>query len=258
MTSFVLSFISVRESTWCVFLISSTISLTPCIDITNPPPTLLHGLHVHYTLYECSHRTMYGTVSSLLGSCSCRLHGSVILQLVGLSWSSAVFLKLGLAEPRRSAIGSRGFQTIKSRNGGESYCRSCICMCGLQFVWRHWALIITSLIARWQSIAAAVQTLPDSVVNSVSSTPQTVDVSWETIILKLAVDLLHVMYIGCKQMLVFSFIFDLLWTGRGWYSKICSLYCYMCPDTVQDTPVFQGQENCSSLQYLTFESLMHQ
>ena len=84
----------------------------------------------------------------------------------------------------------------------------------LQFVLLHSSPIITSLIACWQSIAAAVQKFPNSVVNSFSNSPQTVDVSWETIILKLAVDLLHVMYIGYQQMLVFSFIFDLLWTGR--------------------------------------------
>ena len=46
--------------------------------------------------------------------------------------------------------------------------------------------------------------------------------SCKTIILRLAVDLLYVMYIGYKQMLVYSFIFDLLLIGRGWYSKFWS------------------------------------
>ena len=80
-----------------------------------PPPTLklLPALHVHYTLYEFSNRTMYGTVGSLLGNCCGRLQGSVIRQLVGPQWSSAVFLKL------RSASGIRGFQKIKSRKGGR-------------------------------------------------------------------------------------------------------------------------------------------
>jgi hypothetical protein len=44
-------------------------------------------------------------------------------------------------------------------------------------------------------------------------------VSGETISLSislgLAVDFLHVAYIKVKEMLVFNFIFDILWTGRG-------------------------------------------
>ena len=32
---------------------------------------------------------------------------------------------------------------------------------------------------------------------------------------KLAIEFLHVMYIKDKQMPVFNFIFDLLWTGGG-------------------------------------------
>ena len=36
-----------------------------------------------------------------------------------------------------------------------------------------------------------------------------------SISLRLAVDFLHVMYIKHKQKLVFNFIFDLLWRGRG-------------------------------------------
>jgi hypothetical protein len=46
-----------------------------------------------------------------------------------------------------------------------------------------------------------------------------VDVSGETIrlsiSLRLAIDILYVMYIKDKQMLVFNFIFNLLWTGRS-------------------------------------------
>ena len=76
------------------------------------------------------------------------------------------------------------------------------------------ALIITLLIARWQSITAAVQKLPDSVVNPISSSPQTDDVSCETTILRLAFYLFHVMYTGYKQVIVFNFIFDLFWNGR--------------------------------------------
>jgi len=36
-----------------------------------------------------------------------------------------------------------------------------------------------------------------------------------SIILRLAVEFVHVTYIKDIQMLVFNFIFDLLWTGRG-------------------------------------------
>jgi len=36
-----------------------------------------------------------------------------------------------------------------------------------------------------------------------------------SISLRLAVELLHVMYIKDKQMPEFNFIFDLSWTGRG-------------------------------------------
>ena len=34
--------------------------------------------------------------------------------------------------------------------------------------------------------------------------------------------LLHVMYMKYKQKLVFNFIFDLLWAGRGFLSNFCS------------------------------------
>ena len=59
------------------------------------------------TLYDFSLRKMYRTVSSMLGASCGRLQGCVILQLVGLQWLSAVFLKLGSAEHRRSEIGIR-------------------------------------------------------------------------------------------------------------------------------------------------------
>jgi len=36
-----------------------------------------------------------------------------------------------------------------------------------------------------------------------------------SISLRLAVDFLHVMYTEGKQIVVFNFIFDLLWTGRS-------------------------------------------
>ena len=78
-----------------------------------------------------------------------------------------------------------------------------------------------SLTARSQLIAASIQKFPDSVVQSVSTDrhEQSMCLSGETIrlsiSLRLAIDFLHVMYIKGKQMLVFNFIFDLLWTGGG-------------------------------------------
>jgi hypothetical protein len=59
-------------------------------------------------------------------------------------------------------------------------------------MWRHWTLIIPSLISRRQSIAASVQKLPDSLVKSFSRARHRVGVSGETIrfsiSLSLAVD----------------------------------------------------------------------
>ena len=57
------------------------------------------------------------------------------------------------------------------------------------------------------------------------SSPWTIVVSGESIrlsiILRLVVDFLHAMYIKDKQVLVFNFIFDWLWTGTG--SSVCSV-----------------------------------
>ena len=84
-------------------------------------------------------------------------------------------------------------------------------------MWRHLTLIILSLIARRQSIAASIQKLPDSVVKPVSRAGHRRDVSGESVrissSLMLTVDCLLVMYIKDKQMLlqVFNFVFDLLW-----------------------------------------------
>jgi hypothetical protein len=64
--------------------------------------------------------------------------------------------------------------------------------------------------------------------SQVSRSRRRVDVLGETIrlsiILRLDVDILHVMYIRDEQILVFNFIFDLLWTDRGFLSKFCSLF----------------------------------
>ena len=57
--------------------------------------------------------------------------------------------------------------------------------------------------------------LPDSVVQAISSSTQTVDVSGETIMFSLLFDFLHIMYIEYKIFVYFNFVFDLVWTGRG-------------------------------------------
>ena len=100
-TTFHPLFLSLLVCTWCVFLSSSPVSLAPYVTLKTPH--LVPTLHVQYSLYECSHHTMYGTVGSLLGNCCGCLQGSVVLQLVGLPWFSAVFLKLGSSELRRFA-----------------------------------------------------------------------------------------------------------------------------------------------------------
>jgi len=83
----------------------------------------------------------------------------------------------------------------------------------MKCVWRHSTLITPALTARSQSIAASNQKLPDSAVKSGSSWPETTDVSGETIrlsiILRSAVQFLHVMFLKDKQTLVFNVIFDL-------------------------------------------------
>jgi hypothetical protein len=135
------------------------------------------ALHVHYSLYVCSHHTMYRTVSPLLWIfCGCK-PGSVIRQLIGLRWFSAMILKMGSAEPAIPQKGNRVFRETKMCNCGNVLLAVLNCMYELQFVWRNSAVIITSLTARWQSIATAVQKLLDSVVSSFTSSPQTVDVS---------------------------------------------------------------------------------
>jgi hypothetical protein len=57
-----------------------------------------------------------------------------------------------------------------------------------------------------------VPVIPDSVVKSVSRSGETIRLS---ISLRVSVDFVHVMYIRYKNFLVFSFILDILWTGRG-------------------------------------------
>ena len=62
---------------------------------------------------------MYGTVSSLLDTCGGCLQGSVSLQLVGLQWFNAVFLKLGSEELGVPKRGVRWFRETKMCNGGR-------------------------------------------------------------------------------------------------------------------------------------------
>jgi len=59
----------------------------------------------------------------------------------------------------------------------------------LKFVWRHSTLIIPSLIARRQLIAASIPKLPDSAVKSVCTAHHRVDVSGETIRLSISLRL---------------------------------------------------------------------
>ena len=122
MTSFALSFLSVSGSTWCVFLTNSPISLIACVEINTPFPPLsqlLTALHVHYSLYEFSHHTMYGTVSTLLDSC-CGCHQGIgNLHLVGLQWISWMFLKPVSADPCLPQRGESVFWETKMRNGGR-------------------------------------------------------------------------------------------------------------------------------------------
>ena len=70
-----------------------------------------------------------------------------------------------------------------------------------------------------KSTPASIQKRTDSVVKSAYLAIDRVDVSSETIklsiSLRLAFDCLHVTYIKDKQLLIFNFIFDLLWTNRG-------------------------------------------
>ena len=86
-------------------------------------------------------------------------------------------------------------------------------------MWRHSTPIIPSLTARTVSIAASIQKLPDTVIKSAQVAINGVDVSGEmirlSISLKSVVDFLHVTNIKEKQMQVFNFILELLWTGGG-------------------------------------------
>ena len=86
---------------------------------------------------------------------------------------------------------------------------------------RHSALIMTSLIARWQSITASFQKLHDSIDKSISSSSQTVDMWGETIRFRLAVDLLHVIYIEYTQILVIQFRIWLSVDRQVFVSKLC-------------------------------------
>jgi hypothetical protein len=47
-----------------------------------------------------------------------------------------------------------------------------------------------------------------------------------SIILRLVVDFVRVTYIKDTQMLVFNFIFDLLWTGRGSLLRTVAFMCF--------------------------------
>jgi len=101
----------------------------------------------------------------------------------------------------------------------------------LKFVSRHSTLIVPSLTACRQSIAASIQMLPVSVVKLAELPNDRVDMSGETvrllISLRLAVGFLHAVYIKYKQMLVFNFIFDLFWTANS--SSVGSLaFLWFC------------------------------
>jgi len=65
--------------------------------------------------------------------------------------------------------GTTGF--CKGVSGGprdeNANCRR-VLLAVLKFMWRHWTLIVPSLIAGRRSIAATIQKLPDSLVKSVS------------------------------------------------------------------------------------------
>jgi len=65
--------------------------------------------------------------------------------------------------------GNRDSERRKCLMEAEIYWRSQICVYELKFLWRHSTLIIPSLTARWQSIAASIQKLPDSLLRSVST-----------------------------------------------------------------------------------------
>ena len=84
----------------------------------------------------------------MLGASCARLQGCVILQLVGLQWLSAVFLKLGSAEHVRSEMGSQGFRVTTLPNCGRVILAVLHFYVRITVRWRHSSLIITSLKAR--------------------------------------------------------------------------------------------------------------
>jgi hypothetical protein len=93
-------------------------------------------------------------------------------------------------------------------------------MYNLKYVWRRSTVVIQSLTTRSQPIASSIQKRPDSVVSQSAQLALTVYVTGETkrlsINQRLAVGILHVMYMKGKQILVFNFMLDLLWTmGPG-------------------------------------------
>ena len=75
-----------------------------------------------------------------------------------LYWS--VFLKLGSAESQGSAKGCYGFPETKMLKG-----RRVVLVVLKMYVWRHSTLVVPSLTARRQSVAASIQNFPDSVMS---------------------------------------------------------------------------------------------
>jgi hypothetical protein len=76
---------------------------------------------------------------------------------VGLDgcYFKSLFLKLGFTEPQSTAEGCQVFREMEMRNGRRVFfLPSKICMYKLKLAWRQSTLIIPSLIARRQSIAA--------------------------------------------------------------------------------------------------------
>jgi hypothetical protein len=89
-------------------------------------------------------------------------------------------------------------------------------------VWRHSTLIIPSLIAGRQSIVLSNPKYSRFCEGNQHSSPlRQAKRSRCRSSLTIAVKFLRVMYIKDKQILVFNFIFDLLWTGSG--SSVCSV-----------------------------------
>ena len=123
-------------------------------------------------------------------------------------------------EPHGFAKGCVSFRETEMHNGGR-----------VLLAVLNSTLIIPSLIARRQSIAPSIQKHPDCSQITQHSSPYAVDVPGETIrlsiILRLAVDFVHVLYIEYKHMLVFNCIFDVLWTRRS--SSVSSIASLRVP-----------------------------